>query len=396
MTMKTGARILALSALSAVLFSASAVAKIEEGKLVIWINGDKGYNGLAEVGKKFEQETGIKVTVEHPDKMEEKYPQVAATGDGPDIIFWAHDRFGGYAQSGLLAEISPDASFQQKIFPFTWDAVRFDGKLIGYPISVESLSLIYNKKLLPQPPKTWEEIAGLDKQLRAKGKSALMFNLQEPYFTWPLLAAGGAYAFKLNDGRYDVKDVGVDNAGAKAGMQFLVDQVKAKTLNADTDYSIAEAAFNKGETAMTINGPWAWSNIDKSGIDYGVAELPTLNGKPSKAFVGVLSAGINAASPNKELAKEFLENYLLTDAGLDAVNKDKPLGAVALKSFQQTLEKDSRIAATMSNARHGDIMPNVPQMAAFWYAMRTATLNALGGRQSVDAALKDAQARLKK
>jgi len=73
MTMKTGARILALSALSAVLFSASAMAKIEEGKLVIWINGDKGYNGLAEVGKKFEKETGIKVTVEHPDKMEEKY-----------------------------------------------------------------------------------------------------------------------------------------------------------------------------------------------------------------------------------------------------------------------------------------------------------------------------------
>ncbi|MCG7390998.1 MULTISPECIES: maltose/maltodextrin ABC transporter substrate-binding protein MalE [Pantoea] len=396
MTMKTGARIFALSALTAMLFSASAIAKIEEGKLVIWINGDKGYNGLAEVGKKFEQDTGIKVTVEHPDKMEEKYPQVAATGDGPDIIFWAHDRFGGYAQSGLLAEISPDKSFQEKLFPFTWDAVRFNGKLIGYPVSVESLSLIYNKDLLPNPPKSWEEMAAVDKQLRAKGKSAIMFNLQEPYFTWPLLAAGGAYAFKKSDSGYDVKDTGVDNAGAKAGMQFLVDQVKAKTLNADTDYSIAEAAFNKGQTAMTINGPWAWSNIDKSGINYGVTLLPTLNGKPSKTFVGVLSAGINAASPNKELAKEFLENYLLTDAGLDAVNKDKPLGAVTLKSFQQALEKDERIAATMNNARSGDIMPNIPQMAAFWYAMRTATLNALSGRQSVDAALKDAQARLNK
>lgn len=394
--MKTGARIFALSALTAMLFSASAIAKIEEGKLVIWINGDKGYNGLAEVGKKFEQDTGIKVTVEHPDKMEEKYPQVAATGDGPDIIFWAHDRFGGYAQSGLLAEISPDKSFQEKLFPFTWDAVRFNGKLIGYPVSVESLSLIYNKDLLPNPPKSWEEMAAVDKQLRVKGKSAIMFNLQEPYFTWPLLAAGGAYAFKKTDSGYDIKDTGVDNAGAKAGMQFLVDQVKAKTLNADTDYSIAEAAFNKGQTAMTINGPWAWSNIDKSGINYGVTLLPTLNGKPSKTFVGVLSAGINAASPNKELAKEFLENYLLTDAGLDAVNKDKPLGAVTLKSFQQTLEKDERIAATMNNARSGDIMPNVPQMAAFWYAMRTATLNALSGRQSVDAALKDAQARLNK
>ncbi len=71
MKIKTGARILALSALTTMMFSASALAKIEEGKLVIWINGDKGYNGLAEVGKKFEKDTGIKVSVEHPDKLEE-------------------------------------------------------------------------------------------------------------------------------------------------------------------------------------------------------------------------------------------------------------------------------------------------------------------------------------
>ncbi len=54
-----------------------------------------------------------------------------------------------------------------------------------------------------------------------------------------------------------MKDVGVDSAGAKKGLTFLVDLIKNKHMNADTDYSIAEAAFNKGETAMTINGPWA-------------------------------------------------------------------------------------------------------------------------------------------
>lgn len=367
------------------------MGKIEEGKLVIWINGDKGYNGLAEVGKKFEKDTGIKVTVEHPDKLEEKFPQVAATGDGPDIIFWAHDRFGGYAQSGLLAEITPDKAFQDKLYPFTWDAVRYNGKLIAYPIAVEALSLIYNKDLLPNPPKTWEEIPALDKELKAKGKSALMFNLQEPYFTWPLIAADGGYAFKYENGKYDIKDVGVDNAGAKAGLTFLVDLIKNKHMNADTDYSIAEAAFNKGETAMTINGPWAWSNIDTSKVNYGVTVLPTFKGQPSKPFVGVLSAGINAASPNKELAKEFLENYLLTDEGLEAVNKDKPLGAVALKSYEEELAKDPRIAATMENAQKGEIMPNIPQMSAFWYAVRTAVINAASGRQTVDEALKDAQ-----
>ncbi|MGW1443272.1 maltose/maltodextrin ABC transporter substrate-binding protein MalE [Serratia rhizosphaerae] len=395
-TMTTAARTLVLSALTTLALSSSAFAKIEEGKLVIWINGDKGYNGLAEVGKKFEQDTGIKVTVEHPDKLEEKYPQVAATGDGPDIIFWAHDRFGGYAQSGLLAEIHPSKALQDKIFPFTWDAVRYDGKLIGYPIAVEALSLIYNKDLIKQPPKTWEEIPGLDKQLRAKGKSAIMWNLQEPYFTWPIIAADGGYAFKQANGSYDVKDVGVDNAGSRAGLQFIVDLVKNKHINADTDYSIAEAAFNKGQTAMTINGPWAWGNIDQSKINYGVAVLPTFKGKPSKAFVGVLTAGINAASPNKELATEFLENYLLTDQGLADVNKDKPLGAVALKSFQQQLAQDEKIAATMQNSQHGEIMPNIPQMSAFWYAMRSAVLNTISGRQTVDAALKDAQTRINK
>jgi len=56
---KTVTRTLAVSALATLFMSSSAFAKIEEGKLVIWINGDKGYNGLAEVGKKFEKDTGI-------------------------------------------------------------------------------------------------------------------------------------------------------------------------------------------------------------------------------------------------------------------------------------------------------------------------------------------------
>ena len=138
---------------------------------------------------------------------------------------------------------------------------------------------------------------------------------------------------------------------------------------------------------MTINGPWAWSNSDKSGINYGVAQLPTFQGKPSKAFVGVLTAGINSASPNKDLAAEFLENYLLTDDGLDKVNKDKPLGAVSLMSFQKKLEADPRIAATMANAKAGEIMPNIPQMTAFWYAEKNAIVNATAGRQPVKEAL---------
>lgn len=385
---------------SAALFAAtglfSANAAIEEGQLTIWINGDKGYNGLAEVGKKFEEETGVKVTVAHPDKLEEKFPQVASTGDGPDIVFWAHDRFGGYAKAGLLTEVKPSPEFQAKFEDFTWDAVSYNGKFIGYPVAVEALSLIYNKDLIPEPPKTWEEMIALDKALAAKDKKAIMWNLQEPFFTWPVLAAAGGYAFKLTPDGYDAKDVGVNNEGAKYGMNFVKKMVDEKVIAPDVDYAIAEAGFNQGNVAMTINGPWAWANIDKAGINYGVAKLPTLQGKDSKPFVGVLTAGISSASPNQDLAVEFLENYLLTDEGLAKVNDDTPLGAVALKSYQEKLAQDPRIAATMANAQTGEVMPNIPQMAAFWYAEKAAIANVVNGRQGVDEALKTVAERMVK
>ena len=387
---------LTLTAVAAAVLSTSVMAKMTEGKLVIWINGDTGYHGLAEVGKKFEKDTGVQVLVEHPDRLEEKFAQVASTGDGPDVIFWAHDRFGGYAQSGLLTEVTPSKEFKDKFVDFAWDAETYNGKVIGYPVAIEAISLIYNKKLTPNPPKTWEEILELDKKLKKEGKNAIMWNLSEPYFTWPVVASNGGYAFKFANGKYDVNDIGVNNEGSIKALQFVVDMVKNKNISADMDYAIAEASFNKGQTALTINGPWSWGNIEKSGIDYGVAVLPTLNGQASKPFVGVLSAGINSASPNKDLAKEFLENYLLTNEGLDAVNKDKPLGAVALKSYQEVLAKDSRIAATMENAQKGEIMPNIPQMTAFWYAEKSAINNAVTGRQTVKEALDDARARIQK
>ncbi|MFC1233470.1 maltose/maltodextrin ABC transporter substrate-binding protein MalE [Vibrio sp. F74] len=380
----------------AALGSLSANAAIEEGQLTIWINGDKGYNGLAEVGKKFEEDTGIKVTVAHPDALQDKFPQTAATGDGPDIVFWAHDRFGGYAEAGLLAEVKPSKEVTDGIVDFAWDAVKYDGKLIGYPVAIESLSLIYNKDLVATPPKSWEEVEALNAKLQKDGKTAIMWNLKEPYFTWPLMAADGGYAFKYTSSGYDVKDAGIATDGVKASMNFVKGLIDKGIISSDMDYSVSEAAFNKGNTAMTINGPWAWGNIEKSGINYGVATLPKFNGKSSKPFVGVLTAGISTASPNQDLAVEFIENYLLTNDGLRMINNDKPLGAVALNSFQKELDSDKRIAATMDNAMNGEIMPNIPQMGAFWSSAKNAIINIVDGRQTVDAALADADKQMTK
>ena len=36
----------------------------------------------------------------------------------------------------------------------------------------------------------------------------IMWDYNTPYFSWPFLASGGAYAFKKVEGGYDVRDTG--------------------------------------------------------------------------------------------------------------------------------------------------------------------------------------------
>lgn len=381
--------------MAAILASATAISSpamaLEDGKLLIWINGDKGYTGLQAVGDLFAAELGVEVVVEHPENVTDKFQQAAANGQGPDIFIWAHDRFGEWAAGGLITPVEPSDAVKANTFDFTWDAMQFGGNTWGYPISVEAVGLIYNKDLVPTPPATMEEIPGMD----IPGVTAnMMWDYNNTYFTMPLLMAGGGYAFQKVDGSYDGTDTGVNNAGSKAGVQVIKDMIDSGAMPAGVDYGVMDAALNKGETAMVINGPWAWSNLEASGINFGVAPVPSVGGNPSKSFVGVLGAVLNASSPNKDLAIEFIENYMLTDAGLKAINDDTALGAVASVSFAAAIAGDANIAATLANAQNGVPMPSNPEMGKFWGAMGPALTAVTTGQSSVEEALDDAAARI--
>ena len=382
-----------VAAIAALTLSSTALA-LEDQRLGIWINGDKGYNGLARVGERFTADTGVPVVVSHPDNVEQRFQQVASNAQGPDIIFWPHDRFGEWVKGGLLAPVNPSEEIKAKIDDFAWEAVTIDGQVYGYPVSVEAISLIYNKDLMPDgPAATFEEMLELDTKLQGEGKHAILWAYETPYFTYPLLSANGGYAFKKQeDGSYDVKDTGVNNPGSKQGVAFLAEMIEKGHMPRGVDYGVAEAKFSKGEAAMTINGPWAWDHLSKSGINYGVAPLPSLGGNPARAFVGVLAGAINNASPNKDLAVLFLEEYLLTPEGLAMVDDDKSLGAVPLKAVQEQLASDERIKVTFENAKTGEPMPSVPEMIDYWTGLEGALKNIAAGRQGVDEAL-DAAAR---
>ena len=375
-------------------FSVSANAAIEKDQLTVWVNGDKGYNGIAKVGEKFTADTGIKVTVAHPDQVEVKFMQTAATQNGPDIMMWAHDRLGEWAAAGLIAPLNPSDEEKAKFAKVGWDAVTVNGKIVGYPVAIEAVSLLCNNKLVKSAPENFEDFYKLGDKLKKDGVKPIIWSYTTPYFSYPLIAAQGGYAYKKVNGSYDVKDTGVNNAGAKAGMQFISDLITKGYMEKGADYGVMEAQFTKGKAACIINGPWGWPNYDQAKVDFSVYKLPKLGGQPAKAFVGVTALALNAASPNKELAVEFLENYLLTAEGLDAVNNDKAVGVAALNEFQQKLDKDPRIAATKENALNGEPMPSVPEMSKFWSSFETALKNVTSQRQSVEEAANTAAKRI--
>jgi maltose/maltodextrin transport system substrate-binding protein len=383
-------------AVALTILAASPARADEKGTLQIWINGDKAYNGLAKLGEKFTKDTGIKVIVEHPQDAPQKFQQAASAHGGPSIFIWAHDRAGEWVTGGLIDPVNPAPKLVAQLDKIGWDAFMFQGKTWGYPLAVESIGLVYNKALVAKPPASFEELIALDKKLAKDGKHAILWDYNNTYFTFPLLAANGGYPFGRNaKGDYVASDVGVNNPGAVKGAEMLAKLIEIGVMPRSATYAAMEAAMNKGEIAMMITGPWAWDNLRKSKVDFGVAPIPSIGGKPSRVFVGVQGAMINRASNNKDLAKDFIENYLLTMDGLKTLDSDVSLGVTAHKEFYKSRAGDPLIAATMVNIKAGLLMPSLPEMSRFWSAMESALGNITAGRQKPKEALDGAAQRIK-
>jgi maltose/maltodextrin transport system substrate-binding protein len=372
-----------------------------DGELLVWIGGDKGYRGLAEVGKKFEKDLGIPVKVEAPDGLTDKFQAAAQAGKGPDIVFWAHDRLGEWADSGLLKPLEIKDDFKADFIPMSWDAVTHNKQIWGYPIALEAVSLIYNKKFITGiPPAQLSEFPLFAKDLKGNHPNviAIMWDYNTPYFSWPFLASGGAYPFKkIEGGGYDVKDIGVNNEGAVKGLRAIVELINAGVMPKGASYSVMDEKMNSGELAMMVSGPWSWANLRKGGIDFGLAALPGVEGNPGRPFVGVLAALINRSTPNSDLAAQFIEKYVATSDGLKTIDADVPIGVPALKALSDEMTaKNPLIQITYENAKNGDVMPNIPQMGKFWSSMATAFQIATNGQASPQAALDDAKKNMEK
>lgn len=368
----------------------------KEGTLTIWVDGGR-VKIMQTLGDQFTATYNVPVVVQELGfgDVRDQLKIAGPANEGPDIIIGAHDWLGELVSNGLLVPLDLGAK-ASSFDPVALKAFTYEGKLYGLPYATEAIALYYNKDLVPTPPKTWDELKSIAKTLQDDNKVEQGYVLQQadPYHTEPIFTGFGGYVFGRDaDGNYNPDDLGLDGPGGIAAATELDSMIKDGLLRPDVTYDVMMSLFKEGKSAMFITGPWALQDVRASGINYGVAKIPTMK-ETARPFVGVQGFMVSAFGKNQLLATTFLTEYLATDETMQALYEAVPNGPAWLPLQAKVDDKD--IATFAASAADGDPMPAIPQMSSVWEAWSKAITLIFQQQQAPDQAIKDAAETIRK
>jgi maltose/maltodextrin transport system substrate-binding protein len=383
--------------LIALLVSLSAIA-IFGAKLVVWTS-EKQVPFMKKMGEQFTKKYGVTLDVQMVNfgDIKSKFLTAAQAGEGPDIFVLAHDNMGELVANGLVEPFEFSAIDRKNYYDVAIDAFTMNGKLYGIPYAIESILMFYNKDYIKDPPKTLEQLLKYQKDFTTKDTFGLLWDVNNLYFSYPFLSGFGGYVFKWDGKQYNVKDVGLANAGAIKGGN-LIKTIIENGMPSSSNYGTMDSAFKDGLCAMIINGPWAIPDYNNAGINYGVWPLANIElekGKSLKPFAGVQGFMVNAKSKNKALAKEFIINYISTAEGAYTIYKEDPRTPARKDVAEKVIASDETAKVFRDAAIGAEPMPNVLEMGNIWSVMNGEGLvNFTNGTLTPEQALKDAVSKI--
>ena len=238
-------------------------------------------------------------------------------------------------------------------------ATSFNGIQYGVPVTQETVALFYNKDKVDKVPLTMEELVEV-----AKDKG-LSFELNNYYFSYGFIASQGGYLFKNNNGNFDFKDLGVNNPGSIKGYKFLQDLVVKNNLflGGSTDI-MASGQFSSGKTAFYIGEAGRVRTFKEVGMNFGVAPIPTVDGKNVTPFKFVKMACVSSKSDKKDASWSLIK-YL--SKGTDEIfMKSGPYPPVYKTSLESdTFKKDEYVKGLYDQSLSAIILPNILEAKAF-------------------------------
>jgi len=325
------------------------------------------------------------------DAFADKISAAVPRGKGPDVFIYAQDRMGGWIEAGNTVEpidFFVDDPVRARFIPTTVEALTYKKTLYALPFNYKVLTLIYNRKLLQQPPKTTDELVTTTRRLtnKAAGKFGLAWAYGDFYYVASLLNGFGGGVF--GPGATPT----LDAPGNVKGLELLQRWSREGFLPAEPSSALITSLFNEGKAAMVFSGPWFLGEVNKD-VDYGLAMLPTLSeagGKPIRPWMTVEGVFISAPCKQKEAAFEFVKYATDLEAGRVMALEGRQTPAVKALYDDPAVKADPVLAAFKRQVEVAVPMPNLPEMTMVWSPATTA-LNKVNAGASPKEALGVAQ-----
>lgn len=297
-------------------------------------------------------------------------------GVGPDIFAAPHDRLGELVTNGHVLPTARPETIKPQLLGACATAATYNGALYGYPVSAETYALFYNKALIGEneTPKTWEDMFAYMRNFNVSGKRPFVMDVGNAYYTILFTTKGGNRLFGPSG--TDTQNTNLNSPASVEGMKFF--QGMRQLLNvpaSDLNTSVADGAFQSGNAAMHISGPWNVMNFTNAGLDIGIAPLPSLPGEnsPAASFSGTRVMFVSAYSDHPDEANAFGAFLITPEMQQLRANTTNTLPAV------DTPTNNPYAGGFVEQLKYAFPMPSIPPMSKFWDAMNAATANIWNG-----------------
>ncbi|MGE5401707.1 MAG: ABC transporter substrate-binding protein [Ignavibacteriales bacterium] len=305
--------------------------------------------------------------------------------------------------------IQKDRFDTTQFFTSLWKEMKYRGSTYALPAYTASFALYYNKKIFREagldpekPPQTWNELKEYSHKIliRENGRITRMgFIPQYGNIETPLVIAF---------------EQGVNLADDSATKVNLTDPSVIKAFQWEKDffdiYSFNEVnafmgsmgygpqhGFISGKVAMIINDNSFIDQIAKynSGLDYGVAMIPSFNGSESVSSAGSWWLAIPRGAKNKAAAWEFIKFVVSHDTQLkESMSREEslfPANRLAANdpAFLAINKHMKVFTRQMENTRSKSIVPLAHDI--FWREFGSARERVIRGIQTPEKALNEAQ-----
>lgn len=344
------------------------VCQTEAAEITFWHNQEELQRQFVEnLVRDFNRSNGASIRGETG--LEQDTPLIRELGrkSAPDIMLIPSDLM--YLHEQLQFSIIPEDWKPNETANAGYHYTSRRQKDYGIPLVMGSqILLFYNRKLISQPARTWDELRNQVQKIHqnGKGRRGIEWPFYEPFYLIPFLDARGG-ALLIND------RVQLDTPQMRNAFSDYV--AIAKDLRVDThcDQQCLNSGFKNGKIAYLMSGDWASYEMEHAlGKDLGIAPLPSFHGKRLRSFRTdhFLVFPYHSIRKNPSVIKKFV-HYLQSEG----VQRRWLLEAHRLPVHPKVLFSSAELIQRTYHQQLEDILsyslaPDFPVMLYIWPALR--------------------------